>query len=268
MNIGNPLDDFVGSDSLLDLGFTYNGDDLDENYIQTFGGYGNGPPALGTTLLETPDGLGMTNYIAYESPAGPKGRPILPEHYYQYMQSRFADNTPLVNNGQDGYSSTAAGPVTDFMYSGNAGFCGTPTSGWSERTAGSVPGQRISLQSSGPFDLLPGESVDFVFATVYARGGVNLFSVCKLKTLTTKLRAWYDTLQVSCIVPVGIEDPEFSQGIGSITIAPNPTDGRVLVSLEGGYLPSELTVISTLGQVIRTFPISRNQPNKEIYLSS
>ena len=47
-DLGNASDDYVGSDSLLQLGYFYNGDNDDEN------GYETAPPAVGATLLISP----------------------------------------------------------------------------------------------------------------------------------------------------------------------------------------------------------------------
>ena len=48
-DLGSVVDDYVGSDSLLHLGYTYNGDPFDE------GNYEHTPPAIGYTFLLTPE---------------------------------------------------------------------------------------------------------------------------------------------------------------------------------------------------------------------
>ena len=52
-DIGGPRDDYVGSDSVLALGFAYNGDAFDANPSDSNGGYGIALPALGYTVLGT-----------------------------------------------------------------------------------------------------------------------------------------------------------------------------------------------------------------------
>ncbi len=47
-DLGYAGDDFVGCDTLLNMGYTYNADNNDENY------YGTAPPALGYALLQGP----------------------------------------------------------------------------------------------------------------------------------------------------------------------------------------------------------------------
>ena len=101
-------DDYVGSDSTLNLSFAYNGDNFDEN---EFGyGYGKAPPAVGYQVLVSPlatsdlldnddDGivdvedemLGMTSFINYFGGGGVQGGPGNGEDMYNYMQGRWKD---------------------------------------------------------------------------------------------------------------------------------------------------------------------------------
>ena len=47
-DLGNAGDDYVGCDTLLNLGYTYNGDNDDET------GYGTPPPAVGHLIVQPP----------------------------------------------------------------------------------------------------------------------------------------------------------------------------------------------------------------------
>ena len=51
VDLGNAADDFVGCDTLLNLGYTYNGDNYDD---ETWNGYGTPPPALGHLIVQPP----------------------------------------------------------------------------------------------------------------------------------------------------------------------------------------------------------------------
>ncbi|CAN0546195.1 unnamed protein product, partial [Laminaria digitata] len=95
VDLGNFDDDYVGSDSLLHLGYAYNADNDDE------GGYGEAPPAVGYTFLKTAlaplDGLdndrdgivdeegemiGMTSFAFYFSGGSVTGDPNSASDYY------------------------------------------------------------------------------------------------------------------------------------------------------------------------------------------
>ena len=64
VNIGNFLDDFMGCDVGLSLGYAYNGDADDEGPA----GYGLNPPAVGNIILEGP--VGYNSNVLMEVMAG------------------------------------------------------------------------------------------------------------------------------------------------------------------------------------------------------
>src|SRR5690606_27073649 len=68
-DLGNYVDDYIGSDTTRNLGFVYNSDDDDEEWQ---GGYGVAAPAQGVRYLETPGDLGMTVFGHYFSNGDPR----------------------------------------------------------------------------------------------------------------------------------------------------------------------------------------------------
>ncbi len=195
-DLGNATDDYVGSDTTLDMGFTYNADNFDEGSD----GYGNAPPALGVTFLEAPEGGSARNmdvFLYYANITAPNGNPRSgTDEWYKYLQGIWQDDKPMMTCG-DGYDPSglacaATAQPTKVMWPGD------PVTGafWSERNfdgAGNAnpANDRRFLMSSGPFTLQPGETQDFVYAIVWAKGDNNFDSVARLRQATTVVRnAW------------------------------------------------------------------------------
>lgn len=233
VDIGGFADDYVGCDSTRNLAFGYNGNAVDG----TAAGYGANPPALGSVILESPDNIGMTNFMYYENDFSIRGNPEMPIHYYSYMQSKWKDGNPATV-GSNGYNGTVP---TNYMYSGDPGSCGGPSEGWSEVSAGNQPFDRRYLQSVGPFTMMPGEIIQISIGQIYARGfyNDNLGSLCELKRVTDTLSNWYST-QEDCYDDFVLSAPEAIEPL-SAALYPNPNQGTFRVELAD--------VISSQGQL-------------------
>ncbi len=202
VDLGNFADDYVGSDSLLHLGYFYNADSLDEGGE----GYGSPPPAIGFTFIKSPlanydgfdndrDGeidepnemLGTTHVLSHQKGGGIFGEPDLLQEAYFNMQSKWQDGSPLLEGGQIG-SSAYNWPDSLEQKPTRFSFSGDPVTGsfWSEynidgRGLTRAPADRRLLISTGPFSMNPGDSLDFAIAIVWARGKDHLDSVTELK---------------------------------------------------------------------------------------
>ena len=130
-DLGNLDDDFIGSDTTLNLGFVYNGDNFDEGSR----GYGENPPALGVSLLKGPlvdtdgqdndgDGttdednerLGMTAFLGFANDNSIVGDPTKALDYYNYMRARWRDGRPVTFGGN---GRTFSDEPTPFMFPGD-----------------------------------------------------------------------------------------------------------------------------------------------------
>ncbi len=219
-DLGYYLDDYVGCDVSRGLGYIYNADPYDETASGT-NGYGDFPPALGCDFFQGPladpgDGIDndndanvvpqtpytgtdepgetiqMSRFTYYNNNIGafppqttnPEGVAI---QTYNYMTGFWKDGSPFTFGG-NGYGGTA--PAT-FVYDGNP-VTGT---GWTERTAGNLPGDRRFLQSAGPFKLLPGAVNNITYGMPWAQSpvkGGNLASIDLLKAADDKAQALFD----------------------------------------------------------------------------
>ncbi len=250
MDLGNYTDDYVGSDSSLGLGFVYNGDANDE----TSTGYGLNPPAFGSLILPNGQVGGMNGMMSYDNDFSPRGNPQTADDYYHYITNRWKDGSHLVNNGLNGMPATAAGPNTNYIYSGDPGFCGGGQVGWSEASAGNTPFDRRLLQNIGPLTFTKGVPIAVDYALLYSRAYVtdNLGSVCKLKADAATVKAWWQgTLDRSCLSLV-MSSPQAQAGapLGS-QVYPNPNGGDFTLSLAAA-LPhaAPVTLQNLQGQMV------------------
>ena len=151
-DLGDAGDDFVGCDTILDLGYCYNADNSDAVY-------GENAPAVGLSLLIGPivpspgntawhpgmrtwvpgyRNLRMTSFSKYINGTDPSNS----TEAWNYMRGRHIDGSPVVNE--------VTGQLTKFMMSGNP-VAGT---GWLDINAA----DRRFMLTTGPFDMQPGDT--------------------------------------------------------------------------------------------------------------
>ncbi len=273
-DLGNFDDDYVGSDSTLHLGFTYNSDNFDEGTD----GYGEAPPAIGYTFLRTAtdaDGLdndrdgqideagedqNMTAFVYFNTGGGVTECPQIARHYYNYLRARWKNDRHLTlgGNGLD-FSETP----TNFMFSGD------PTTGafWSEinrdgQGTGSRPGYRRFFMSTGPFTMQPGEAQEIVVAVVWARGDDHLDSVRQLKSGTARLHEVADEILVPDVTfRVPEPPPAPADVLGFAQNFPNPFSSATTIRYS---LPQSmvirLRVYDVLGREVATLVNGRQAP--------
>ncbi len=208
-DLGYYLDDYVGCDVSRGLGYIYNADPFDETASGT-NGYGDFPPSMGCDFFKGPiadiDGVDndqdnlvdepgetiqMSRFTYYNNNIGAfppqTTNPDIAIHYYNFMTGFWKDGSPFTFGG-NAYGGTA--PAT-FVYDGNP-VTGT---GWTEKSAGNLPGDRRFLQSAGPFTLKPGAVNEVTYGMPWAQSpvkGGNLTSIDLLKSADDKAQALFD----------------------------------------------------------------------------
>ena len=189
-DLGGAWDDYVGCDSSLNAFFAYNGDEFDENDLLYGGGYGYGyhPPVQGVVFLNQP----LKGFIATNNTISIISDPSTPEGYYNILTSHWCGGEPLTYGGE-GYGGET--PVL-FQYPGNP----YNLEEWSEVSANNIPGDRRGIGSSGPFTILPGDTIHLDIAFIYARDyqGDNLSCIPLLKERIGQLRWYYDNDSTPC----------------------------------------------------------------------
>ena len=197
-DLGDFADDYIGSDSVLNLGYVYNSDNQDTGNE----GYGTPPPSTGYDIIQGPlvDNDGMDNnndgvvdepneraglyaFVYYNGGGGISGEPSLGNDYYMYMQGQWKNGQPILLGG-DGYVGSTTNIPTRYMFSGDP----VSNEGWSERNPGidgslppNIPADRRFIMSSGPFSIGDGKTQEIVFSIVWALGEDNWDSVNAMK---------------------------------------------------------------------------------------
>lgn len=233
-DLGYAFDDYIGCDVKRSMGYAYNGDDFDEsNY-----GYGSTPPAIGLVFLKNTFGasgatLPMSKFMYYNSNSSTTGDPTSATQVYNYLQGQWKDGTKLTYGGT-GYSTTST-DYSDFMFPGQSDPDGRVA--WSEISEANKPGDRRSIQSVGPFSLLPGAVNEISMGVLYARAneGDNLSSLGLLTCMADKSKELSDNDFIminseSCKGTVIAGAPSFKTSFSEIRIKPNPVNDIVTIS--------------------------------------
>ncbi len=206
-DLGDANDDFVGCDSALGLGYTWNSTNNDQTY-------GSAPPAQGIdffqgpivadsgstvtlpngTVLQDKTMLKMTSFVYYNNNDSPSGNPDNGNDVWNYQRGIWRDNLPITFGG-NGRTGTVP---TSFMFSGDP----ETQDGWLDQDAE----DRRFLMTTGPFPMPawidengngqpdfgePGVQ-EVVAGVIIARGTDNLNSVTKLKEVDNLAQLAYD----------------------------------------------------------------------------
>jgi hypothetical protein len=275
-DLGYYLDDYVGCDVSRNLGYCYNGDDLDEGAT----GYGTNIPAVGIDILGGPladagdfldnnrngivdepgEEILMSRFLYYDNIASSlTGNPTNAIQHYDYLKGLWKDNSSLYYGG-NGYQQTGA-PVCDFMFPGNSDPLHDGTSGvdpgfeWSEKNpcptcAPNAPGDRRFLMSSGEFSMLPGQVVNFTKAALWARSSLGTDSAIEdLKRADDKIQSFFDsdfTNVTTCFNTVGIDKLTTT----GFTVYPSPARDYFTINFKREIKNLKFEIYSSDGKLI------------------
>lgn len=255
-DLGHWWDDYIGCDTLLHSGFVYNGNPVDGDGSE--GTYGERPPAQSFTCLN----YEMTGFIHFNNAwQSPMTDPYSPSEYYNYMKCMWRDST-LLTSGGNGYGGTV--PVK-YIFPGDP----SNPAEWSEAVENIAPGDRRGLVSSGPYEFVPSDTLNFTFALVFARDyeGDNLSSVAMLKERIQEIRDFYvESLNAEEVKPETI----------SFKVFPNPFQDALVVETGLRHETITWTVYDLMGKAVAdgqqfnqpSFGINLKSLNKGIYFLS
>ncbi len=202
--LGNPNDDYAGSDPNRNLGFFYNALPYDYNLNPVrqppILGYGSKPPALGVLLLRAgherlPDRPLADKFLVHQNNATVQGNPDSGDDAYRYLRGLWRDDVPITD------CPRCFGPrVVDYMYPAD------PPAFWSEMNiddagSSSPPGERRFVLSSKLGTLEPGKTEEIAFAVIWSQGEDHLDSIWQLKEDADVMRVAYEAL-ISTSCPV------------------------------------------------------------------
>ena len=278
-DLGNGTDDYVGTDTTLNMGFYYNADNLDEGSE----GYGEAPPAIGFLLPQGPlvnddgkdndhDGavdepderLRFTRTLFYTGDSSLQGDPrSLTLDWYNYLRGFWSDGSPMCFGGK-GYNPSGCERTTDFMYPGD------PVAGayWSEfdtdgNGTANPPSDRRFLMSSGPFSMDPGDVQNLVLAIVWARGKDHLDSINELrKAARFNVPALPDLMRLDVPPELPEENPDATGFYLMRANYPEPFSERTTIRYE---IPRaehvRLTVHDVLGREVAVLVDAEQAPD-------
>jgi hypothetical protein len=168
-DLGGFIDDLVGCDTVLSVGFVYNATNNDEQY-------GSAVPCVGYDFLQGPKvggvPLGLASFNKYPNGGGPQDS----VETYNYMQGLNGDGTPLIND--------VTGQPTRYNVSGDP----VANTGWLDAS----PSDRRLMLSSGPFTMAPSDTQIVVVGIVVAQGPNRIASVALMKCFDEAVQAAYD----------------------------------------------------------------------------
>lgn len=172
-DLGEYTNDLIGCDTVLSMGFCYNGDNNDQQF-------GSNPPAVGYDFFQGPleftdnpddtarmwgqlyEGyvnMGMTSFNKYINGTDPDSY----IETYNYMSGKNRDGSDYTYNGIPTKYFVAGDPVTG---QGDLDF---------------APEDRRFMLSTGPITFRPGDSTEILAAIVVGRGADRLSSVTVMK---------------------------------------------------------------------------------------
>lgn len=202
-------DDLAGCDTLLSMGFVYNGRPVDAEFAK----FGLPPPAVGYDFLQGPIVRGAPTDSAVFDFKRRRGFRNLPMTSFAYFSAGAPISDPPFNyegalrwwkmlRGFEPNEST--GP--DRFYPHPPGVTPTPypLSGDPVRGTGFIdglgtpfsfaPGDRRIVLNSGPFVLAPGDTQEVVVGVVAGLGGDRLSSISVMKANDKAVQETYDLL--------------------------------------------------------------------------
>jgi len=219
--IGDANDDYVGCDTIYNMGYTYNGDQDDQGF------FNDKPPAVGRMFIQGPAVESSHDDSAFVNSEWIKGHKNLPVtsfmniinaghpymyidprqrvyegtlEFYNIMEGNFINGYPKIdpNNGDTVKISVAGDPVEGTGWYQGAGWPGGP-----------VPGNQRYYMSTGPFTIEPGESKELVIAVIIALGNDNIDSITELRKTADKVIDFYFTENYTVkddeIIPIHFE---------------------------------------------------------------
>ncbi|WP_317899855.1 T9SS type A sorting domain-containing protein [Aurantibacillus circumpalustris] len=285
VDLGNYGDDYIGSDTINNFAYCYNGDSVDENISGALG-YGNKPPVSSLVLLPTnctQDGIDnnhngqidesgeqfdmdLVTYYNNNVGAFPPQttNPSIATHYYNYMSGRWKDNTPFTFGG-NGYSGSAA---TKIMYPGDPQL----NSGWTETAVGNTPGDRRILLSSGPFAFPARSKIEWGFAIVFSQDTAN--AVNTITEFNQRVQRDVRNVKYYDAIHQGVQCAPTTTAAGATGIAeqksqkmkaviyPNPTNGFLNILLNETLQLAQIRLIDISGRTLSESLIENNSQFK------
>jgi len=252
VDLGYPVDDYVGCDTVLAAGFVYNGDNNDE----TASGYGMNPPMQNIIILkglkanpgdgtdndldgiidEPGERTTLNHFMRYNNiNNAPQGNPSGAQHYYNLMKSVWGDGSHLVDS---------IGLPTNFMYPQ------TPYSGSSQ--APSFPEDQRFVIGTGPITLPSGgeDTLDFAYVFTWdslSPNGLNT-SIARNLIDLQRVKQWYMNENFPSCIPYNVGTEE-NDNDNDFLIYPNPVNNKLQIVYDAKNV-YRIEILNLMGELI------------------
>lgn len=260
-DLGYFNNDYIGTDTLNEFGYVYNGNNVDgpKNPMMGF--------AIIPQLSDQNDGvdnnnngiideanekfkLGLITYYSnnYGSIPPATTNPVNKWHYYNYMSGRWKDSTFFKPIGS-AYNPTISLAPTNYVFTGNP----QTNTGWTETSGGNNPGDRRILCTIGPFNFPAKKKVEFEYALVYScdtslNNVTNNFSLLQRDVRNTKYFIGQQNAACTPVVNVGL--PERTVNKLKIWMYPNPANSELIINLEYNAKNASVKIYDVTGRIV------------------
>lgn len=268
VSIGNEMDDYVGCDPTLDIGYAYNSDNVDNAGATSYGNY---PPIVSYQMLKGPyadaaDGIdndhdGLTDepfeetkfnkFMHYYSNVGfvpPQViDPSIAIHYYNYLTSYWKDGSPLMSDST-GFLVGNVASVASYAFPGDP----QTNTGWNEYTKNNPARDKRFIISNGPFTFKPGQVMDMEFSilTTFDSSATGHKNIAKMKNQNAVIKNFYGlTNPPTCqSLTTGLQE-KADQKL-EFAILPNPASDLIMIQSSASLIGADVTVHNSLGQLV------------------
>ena len=245
IDLGNHVDDAFGSDSISEVFYAYNSDNLDEGPH----GFGSNPPALLNAFLNGPlDGFMYYNNSSSLSNGNPES--IL--DFTNLMHGQWKDGEhlsietpsgPFNPLNGDGHDPSGLSAITKYAYNDSAQ--------WFYNPANTLHHRNIGYTKMGTLNAGESACVDLVFAYARDSNQVNsLGSVVLGKSYVQTLRTFYTTQNYDCM---GVALSDTKNELKSYLVYPNPAQAGDKITLSLTESNAIIRLLNLMGQEVAQY---------------
>lgn len=246
-NLGQFDDDYVGTDSIRNMGIVYNGDEFDNEY-------GENPPIAAVKILQPPkkpNGEPANLTLCRSFSYGLHSHPINTQQYMYVLQGRLRDSTLISTDGREVYYAFPEDPSLP-----------TNNQAGSECSFGNTPSQRKLMMGTDEFVMPPNNVQEFYLAVLWTREGLQYPcpSFAPMQQIADEVQDWFDNNELISSNATNVSKHQ------EISLLGNPMKTVSIVSWEKTtHQVEQVKIYNTIGKLVRTYDdIATNQQQLKI----
>ena len=251
-DLGNPTDDYLGTDTNSRVLYCYNDGNFDSPTAQ-FNAFGENPPATGIKGVCLP----LERSVIYNTSAAvpANSHPSTAIDHYNYMRGRWRDGSQFFSGGSGHQSTTSPTQEAKYLFDGDP----VANTGWHEKGEGFVGSDKSGVLVSLPNENATyGLNFDQTFTYIYGRSpknnSTNLGSIPELiASLDSAEQFLINNYKNHPFLGNSLRCEEVGVGIkehSSFAVALYPNPSSDVINLSSDKKLSQLRVISASGQVV------------------